>query len=167
MIAAQLGRPTRTESQVVETCHLGLPVVIEVPPILDDGTPFPTRYWLTCPLAVIRLSRLESSGAIKEFEDRRRHDSEFDAALRQAHERYARERDALVEAGAELRPAGGVGGARAGIKCLHAHYADHVAGHDNPVGGELAEVIEPLNCELPCVFGGVRNPDWREPPIER
>ena len=34
-------------------CHLGLPVVVRVPPILDDGTPFPTHYWLTCPLAVV------------------------------------------------------------------------------------------------------------------
>ena len=34
---------------------MGLPVVVAVPPLLDDGTPFPTRYWLTCPLARIRV----------------------------------------------------------------------------------------------------------------
>ena len=32
------------------------------------------------------------------------------------------------------RPSGGVGGTRTGVKCLHAHYAWHLAGGDDPVG---------------------------------
>jgi hypothetical protein len=31
-----------------------------------------------------------------------------------------------------------VGGTRAGVKCLHAHYAWHLAGGDDPVGRWVA-----------------------------
>lgn len=163
VVAAQIGRPLRADSRVVEKCHLGLPVVIDVPPVLDDGTPFPTRFWLTCPLAVKRVARLESAGEIQRFEERRLLDSDFDAALTSAHRRYEADRDQLTPMNARLRPRGGVAGAEAGIKCLHAHYADHAAGNENPVGREVATEIEPLNCEIPCVAGGLRNPEWREP----
>jgi hypothetical protein len=147
----------------VRTCHLGLPVVIEVPPLLADGTPFPTHYWLTCPLAVKRVSRLESAGEIGRFEARRRRDPEFAKELGDAHERYARERDALLPANAFPRPRGGVAGAELGVKCLHAHYADYAAGNDNPVGEIVGPMIEPLNCTELCVINGGRNPAWQEP----
>ncbi|CAN5800645.1 DUF501 domain-containing protein [soil metagenome] len=163
VVAVQIGRPLRADSQVMTKCHLGLPVVVQVPPILDDGTPFPTTFWLTCPLAVKRVSRLESAGEIKRFEERRRHDSAFESALIEAHRRYALERDRLVPANTDHRASGGVGGAAVGIKCLHAHYADHAAGNQNPVGVEVASEIEPLDCEVSCVIAGARNPDWREP----
>ena len=63
-VATQIDRPLRAEVEVIARCHLGLPLVVAVPPILDDGTPFPTRYWLSCPLATKRVARLESAGAI-------------------------------------------------------------------------------------------------------
>jgi hypothetical protein len=163
VIAAQIGRPLRAASSVVSRCPLGLPVVIEVPPVLDDGTPFPTRFWLACPLAVRRVARLESAGAIGDFEERVRSDPSFAAELEAAHRRYAQERDRLVAVEAPLRPTGGVAGAIAGVKCLHAHYADHAAGNLNPVGAEVAGSIEPLDCSTPCVLSDRRNPDWREP----
>ena len=62
IVEAQLGRPLRSDVFVAKHCPLGLPVVIQVPPILDDGTPFPTMYWLTCPLAQKRIGRLEGLG---------------------------------------------------------------------------------------------------------
>ncbi len=160
-MAAQIGRPLRAESVVVASCHLGLPVVAEVPPVLDDGTPFPTRYWLTCPLAVRRIGRLEGSGGVKQMERW----VEVAAAERfvAANERYAAERDALVPPDAIHRPDGGVAGTKAGVKCLHAHYADHAAGNDNPVGEVVAPWVEPLDCQSPCVVGESLNPDWREP----
>ncbi len=37
------------------------------------------------------------------------------------------------------RPHGGVGGTRAGVKCLHAHYAYFLAGGDDPVGRWVEE----------------------------
>ncbi len=161
VLAAQIGRPLRAESVVVASCHLGLPVVAEVPPVLDDGTPFPTRYWLTCPLAVRRIGRLEGSGGVKQMERW----VEVAAAERfaAANERYAAERDALVPPDAIHRPDGGVAGTKAGVKCLHAHYADHAAGNDNPVGEVVAPWVEPLDCQSPCVVGESLNPDWREP----
>jgi hypothetical protein len=162
-IAAQIGRPLRAASEVVFSCHLGLPVAVAVPPLLDDGTPFPTRFWLSCPLAVRRVARLESAGEIKRLDERRRQDAEFAAALNDAHARYQAERDRLVPADAVLRPSGGVAGAESAVKCLHAHYADHVAGNENPVGREVATEVEPLNCVVPCVRHGARNPEWREP----
>lgn len=162
-LAAQIGRPLRAESQVVVRCHLGLPVVAEVPPILDDGTPFPTRYWLSCPLAVRRVGRLESVGGVKRMEARAGQDREFGGRLEAAHRRYAENRDALVPEGVAPRPTGGVGGAELGVKCLHAHYADHAAGNDNPVGEATALWVEPLDCAVPCVLDGFLNPHWVEP----
>jgi hypothetical protein len=163
VISAQVGRALRAASSPVIRCHLGLPVVVEVPPILDDGTPFPTRYWLSCPLAVRRTGRLESEGSIKTLEERARSDAEFGDRLAVAHEQYRRRRDALVPSGAAHRPTGGVGGAAAGVKCLHAHYADFAAGNPNPVGEWVASRIEPLNCVVACVVGNARNDDWVEP----
>ena len=162
-ISAQLGRPLRAASTVLRTCHLSLPVVIEVPPLLDDGTPFPTRYWLTCPLAIKRISRIESRGEIGRMEARRKSDAAFAAEVDAAHKRYEAERDALLPADADPRPHGGVAGARAGIKCLHAHYADHAAGNYNPAGVIVAPQIEPLDCVKRCVVAGAVNPDWQEP----
>jgi hypothetical protein len=162
-LEAQIGRPLRAHSEVVVRCRLDLPVVATVPPVLDDGTPFPTRYWLSCPLASTRIGRLEAMGGVRRMEARASNDVEFGARLIQAHERYARERDALVPGDALHRPSGGVAGSSAGVKCLHAHYADHAAGNDNPVGEAAAMWVEPLDCTTPCVVDGVPNPDWTEP----
>ena len=163
VIAAQLGRPLRAFSKPLVRCHLGLPVVIQVPPVLDDGTPFPTRYWLSCPLAVRRVARIESRGDIAIMEARARVDLDFGRRLEDAHERYQSERDGLIPEDAIHRPSGGVAGASFGVKCLHAHYADYAGGGDNPVGEVVAAEIEPLDCAVPCVIGASRNPGWVEP----
>ena len=169
VVAAQLERTPRSPIDVVARCHLDLPTVIAVPPHLDDGTPFPTRYWLTCPLAVLRISRIESAGGVKDAEARIASDPEFAAAHEAAMARYAAERDALIDASIDRpAPTGGVAGARRGVKCLHAHYADHATGNPNPVGAGVAPDVEPLNCDRRCCSftedGVVRNPEWREPP---
>jgi hypothetical protein len=167
VLAVQIGRPVRSPGEVVVRCHLGLPVVSRVPPFLEDGTPFPTTYWLSCPLAVRRIGRIESTGGVVEMERRAAADPEFGDRLAAAHVRYAAERDSLAGPTTGPRPTGGVGGARTGVKCLHAHYADFAAGHDNPVGEETARRIEPLHCAAPCVVatgsGAALNPAWREP----
>jgi len=166
-LTAQIERPLRAPADVAVRCHLGLPVVTRVPPLLDDGTPFPTRYWLSCPLAVRRIGRLEAAGGVKAMERRAARVPEFAAALEEAQRRYAAERDALVPEGTSLRPSGGVGGTTHGVKCLHAHYADHAVGNDNPIGALVAPWVEPLDCDVPCVVerdGAVsRNSAWREP----
>lgn len=160
VVAVQIGRPPRAPSEVVARCHLGLPVVVRVPPHLDDGTPFPTLYWLTCPLASARIGRLESSGGVKRMEAKAAVDRVFGEALEGAHAAYAAERDALIAPGVSPEPSGGVGGTARGVKCLHAHFAHHAAGGENPVGALVADWIGPLDCEVPCVVGGGMNPDW-------
>ncbi|MEA1903908.1 MAG: DUF501 domain-containing protein [Actinomycetota bacterium] len=160
VIEAQIGRPLRAESEVISRCHLDLPVVVRVPPLLVDGTPFPTLYWLTCPLAVTRIGRLEGTGGVKRMEAKADADSGFGAGLEEAHRSYEEERNALLPSGASPAPSGGVGGARTGVKCLHAHYAHSRSGGKNPVGGLVQEWIEPLDCSEPCVIGEEMNPAW-------
>lgn len=112
------------------------------------GNPFPTLYWLTCPETVKAVSRLESEGWIKRLARHAETDPAARTALRRAHESYARERGRLLP-GAERW--GGVGGSTAGIKCLHAHYAHHLAGGPDPVGQwvgrKLAALPEPIHYE--------------------
>jgi len=108
----------------------GAPAVIRNAPLLDDGTPMPTRYWLVDPEARVAVSRLEASGGVREAEiatDR--------IAVEEAHARYETERDAALPVRYEgPRPTGGVGGTRRGVKCLHAHVAWFLAGGEDPVG---------------------------------
>ena len=168
-VAAQIERPLRSLADVVARCPLGLPTVTRVPPVLDDGTPFPTRFWLSCPLASRRIGRIESAGGVRSLERHAAAHPGFAGRLAAAHERYAAERDVAVPDDAPHLPSGGVGGTAAGpgIKCLHAHYADHAAGNDNPVGEAVAPFVEPLDCTVGCVVEAgeevVRNPKWQEP----
>ena len=170
IIEAQLGRPARARSRVVSRCRLGLPVVIAVPGVLDDGTPFPTHYWLTCPLAHRRIARLEAAGEVRAWERRLAEDPSLRSAMGRAHAAYAVAREATVPDDARHRPSGGVAGLdpeSGGLKCLHTHYAHARAGGDNPVGAAVASDIEPLDCARPCVVvdegGARRSPHWREP----
>jgi len=168
VVAAQISRQPRSVIDGVARCLLGLPTVIQVPPHLDDGTPFPTTYWLTCPLATRRIGGIEATGGVKAAEARIAADQTFAAQHDAAMTRYREERDALIGPdGPVNRPSGGVGGTRRGVKCLHAHYADHAAGNVNPVGVDTAAQIEPLNCLTTCVSESdgatARNPEWREP----
>ncbi len=145
-----------------------MPVVIAVPPLLDDGTPFPTRYWLTCPLAGRRIGRIEGAGGVRAAEERIDRDPDVRRRHEAAMARYAAERDALIDPAWDgPRPSGGVAGSRVGVKCLHAHYGDSAAGNDNPTGEWVAAEIEPLDCVAPCVAvlddEIQSNPAWREP----
>lgn len=169
VVAVQIGRPPRSSVEVEARCHLDLPVVTRVPPVLDDGTPFPTTHWLTCPLAVLRISRLEADGGVKAADAEIGADPALADRYRDAMERYARERAQLVPADhTGPVPSGGVAGSRWGVKCLHAHYADHAAGNANPIGERVGSDVGPLDCPMPCVTmdengRAVANPAWREP----
>ncbi len=125
-----LGRVPQGDFEVVVRDEHGDPVVLRNAPLLHDGTPMPTRYWLTSRDALRRVSRLEAAGGVNRAE------AEIPAAdLAAAHVRYAAERDAALPPGySGPRPSGGVAGTRTGVKCLHAHYAYHLAGGDDPVG---------------------------------
>jgi hypothetical protein len=98
------------------------------------------------------------------LEQKAKTDAGFGAGLAEAGASYAAERQTLLPPGASPAPTGGVGGTRAGIKCLHAHYAHSRAGGENPVGDLVREWIEPLDCVVPCVVDGEMNPDWTPAP---
>jgi hypothetical protein len=100
-----------------------------------DATPMPTLYWLVGEREKEAVSRLEAAGGVRQAE------AEVDPEeLAAAHARYAAERDALLPPGHRgPTPTGGVGGARRGVKCLHAHYAWRLAGGDDPVGRWVEE----------------------------
>jgi uncharacterized protein len=104
--------------------------VIRNAPLLYDGTPMPTRYWLIGPSERLMVDRIESAGGVRAAE------AAIDPmVLLAAHARYAAEREACVPSDwPGHRPSGGVGGTRRGVKCLHAHYAWFLAGGDDPVG---------------------------------
>ena len=133
-----LGRAPRGDFEVVVRREDGEPVVIKNAPLLHDGTPMPTRYWLVGDDAREAIGRMEAAGGVKAAE------AAVDAqALADAHDRYARERDADIPADQTgPRPSGGVGGTRQGVKCLHAHYAWFLAGGDDPVGRWVAERLD-------------------------
>jgi exopolyphosphatase / guanosine-5'-triphosphate,3'-diphosphate pyrophosphatase len=120
--------------------------VIRDHPVDRQGKPFPTLYWLSCPTAVSVVSRLESAGWIRRLAAKAESDRSFGEGLEAAHREYAQLRGEAV-AGAEEW--GGVGGARAGVKCLHAHYANYLAGGADPVGAWVAGRIEPVHAPAP------------------
>jgi uncharacterized protein len=132
-----LGRLPRGAFDVVVRDDDGDPVVVRNAPLLDDGTPMPTRYWLVGSTATRAVGQLEAAGGVRAAEAAVAPDDVADA-----HRRYAAERDAaLPEDHNGPRPTGGVGGTRQGVKCLHAHYAWFLAGGDDPVGRWVAEQL--------------------------
>lgn len=140
-VAAQLGRPPRGEWQVAHRCPCGNPDVTKTPPRLDDGTPFPTLYYLTCPKASGAVGTLEGSGLMKEMTQRLQDDPELAARYRKAHDSYLAER-------AELGEAPEIDGVSAGgmpdrVKCLHVHLAHALAAGPgvNPFGDEVRESL--------------------------
>jgi hypothetical protein len=137
-VAALLGREPQGDYEVVARDADGAPVVIRNAPFLADGTPMPTSYWLVGPHARLVVSRLETAGGVNRAE------AEIGLeAIAEAHARYAAERDARIPADYEgVRPSGGVGGTRVGVKCLHAHYAWYLAGGDDPVGRWVAHQLD-------------------------
>ncbi|MEY3482089.1 MAG: hypothetical protein RLZ40_132 [Actinomycetota bacterium] len=130
-----LGRRPQGDFDVMLRSANGDPRVVRNAPLLHDGTPMPTRYWLVDTRDVAAVSRLEATGGVDQAE------AEVDAtALESAHAAYAAERDAHVPVDhLGPRPYGGVAGTRRGVKCLHAHYASWLVGNDDPVGKWVAD----------------------------
>ena len=69
VIAAQLGRPPRAVRDVGHRCPCGNPDVVVTEPRLEDGTPFPTLYYLTCPRVNSAVGRLEASGTHRDLRE--------------------------------------------------------------------------------------------------
>lgn len=136
-VAALLGRRPQGEFEVVVRTRDGVPAVLRNAPLLDDGTPMPTRYWLTHPALRSAIGTVESHGGV------RRAEAALDPAeVAAAHSAHGAERDAALPPGhTGPRPTGGIGGTRRGVKCLHAHYAHWLAGSHDPVGAWVHEEL--------------------------
>jgi hypothetical protein len=168
IVERQIGRPPRGPVRVVSRCAYGYPAAVAVDPLVahrrGEGAPepFPTRYWLTCPILVEQISRLESAGIADRIEEEMAGDPALAARVREDHDRYAAERFAALDgpgrAEAERRGLlpvlrdGGVGGVRDRrfLKCLHAHYALHRA-RGGAVGALLDARHGPKECEAASV----------------
>ncbi|PXY26523.1 DUF501 domain-containing protein [Prauserella sp. PE36] len=139
IIAQQLGRPPRALRAVAARCPSGHPNVVQTSPRLEDGTPFPTLYYLTCPTLTSLVGKLEASGLMKEMTARLGEDPELAAAYQRAHESYLAQRDAIDPLGHEVS-AGGMPGR---VKCLHVHLAHTLACGPgvNPFGDETLELL--------------------------
>lgn len=127
-------------------------MVIESHPRLEDGTPFPTLYWLTCPILLKRVSRLEGEGYMRAVNALLDSQSDATERLSAALDRYRARRDSHER----IEDAGGPpGGGPGHVKCLHAHVAHELADGPNPVGAmTLAQTGWP-DCRVECV--GVRS----------
>lgn len=142
IVGSQLGRPPRAIRAVAHRCTCGLPDVVETNSRLEDGSPFPTLFYLTCPRAASAIGRLESSGLMSEMTDRIKVDAELAAAHQRSHEDYLRRRDVH----GELPGNPGAGGMPTRVKCLHV-----LVGHSLAVG----EGIDVLGDEALAML-----PDW-------
>jgi hypothetical protein len=133
-----LGRSPKGRFEVMLRTDAGTPMVIANLPLLEDGTPMPTRYWLVDKKLNRRIGQLESTGGVRQAEEA------VDALeLATAHAVYAAQRDSLIPASwTGPRPFGGVGGTRRGVKCLHTHYAWFLVGGDDPVGRWVHNQLE-------------------------
>ena len=134
-VAELLGREPESLFEVVVRDAAGEPVVLRNHPLMFNGRPMPTLYWLAGKDALRRVSRLEAAGGVRAAE------AEIPAdEIAAVHARYAAAREALIPADhTGPRPSGGVAGTREGVKCLHAHYAYLLAGGDDPVGRWVAQ----------------------------
>jgi hypothetical protein len=138
VVARQIGREPRAFGRVAVRCPFGRPAVTEQAAFDSAGAPFPTTYWLTCPHAVAKVSRLEAAGGVERWTRAAQDDAELAASLARANEAQRALRPEL-----DL----GIGGARAdagSLKCLHAHIAFALARPGYELGERILAELEPL-----------------------
>jgi hypothetical protein len=149
VVQAQLGRPPRAMRAIAHRCTCGLVDVVETNPRLEDGTPFPTLYYLTCPRAASAIGRLESEGLMKSMTARLAEDFDLAASYFAAARDYVERRDALEVLGHGENQ----GGMPTRVKCLHVLVAHSLAvGRGvNPFGDEALDLLPDWGAAGPCV----------------
>ena len=124
-VARQLGRAPKP-FRVAARCPFGLPSVIEN----ERTREMPTSFWVTCPSLVAAISRVESTGGVREAGE-----SVGERAVEEVHTEHR----SLYG----TRVAGVREGARGSVKCLHAFTALHLASAiPNPIAEWTLERIE-------------------------
>jgi len=134
VLRAQLGRPARGVVGIAARCVCGNPTVAATAPRLEDGTPFPTFYYLTHPAATAAISGLEATQVMRTLSDELAGDPELLGAYQRAHEAYLHDRAGFGEVD-EIEGIS-AGGMPTRVKCLHALAAHALAAGPgvNPVG---------------------------------
>ncbi len=133
-VTRQLGRPARDILAIAARCVCGRPLVVKTRPRLENGTPFPTLYYLTQPAATAAVSTLEASGYMAELQELVQQDEVIAAQYLAAHEQYLSEREA-IEVVEEISDFS-AGGMPTRVKCLHALVGHSLAKGSgvNPIG---------------------------------
>lgn len=134
IVSRQLGRPARDILEISARCVCGNPVVVKTKPRLEDGTPFPTLYYLTMPAATQAVSTLEASGLMAKLQSQLTDDPELMNGYELAHHSYLSDREE-IESVPELAGIS-AGGMPNRVKCLHALVAHSLAKGPgiNPIG---------------------------------
>jgi hypothetical protein len=136
-VSNQLGRPVRDIVAIAARCTCGNPIVVQTKPRLEDGTPFPTLYYLTLPAATSAVSTLEAEGLMTKLQDQLSQDEDLAKNYQSAHLSYLSDR-------AELGLVEEIEGISAGgmpnrVKCLHSLVAHSLAkGPGVNIIGDLA-----------------------------
>ena len=148
-VGLQLGRTPRAMTGVASRCGCGLPAVVETRPRLDDGSPFPTLYYLTCPRLASAIGTLESNGLMREMTARLAEEPD----LRERYEAAARDYVERRDAHEVLEGVPAQGGMPVRVKCLHVLVAHSLAvGRGvNPFGDEALDLIGDWAARGPCV----------------
>ena len=144
LVARQLGRAPRAFRRVVIRCPFGRPAVTEQAPRDENGEPFPTMYWLTCPHLVAVVSRVEAAGGVERWSRAAAEDAELTRSLESAHAEQRRLRPEL-DVGV-----GGAGHSAGSLKCLHAHAAFALAHPQYELGRRIVAELEPMWPDVCC-----------------
>lgn len=139
-LSLQLGRVPRGVVGVAARCVCGAPAVVTTAPRLEDGSPFPTTFYLTLPSLVRVLSSLEASGKMVDYQQLLSEDEDLAAGYRRAHMEYIAARGLVGQqvGMGEVPEIAGVsaGGMPQRVKCLHALVGHALAAGKgvNPIG---------------------------------
>ena len=154
-IGRQLQREPRDVAAISYRCPCGKPAVVETPPRLNDGTPFPTFYYATCPRLTGAISTLENGGLMSEMNERLKSDTELAGKYFAAHTDYLAAREALAKKlNLDVPEIEGIsaGGMPDRVKCLHSLVAHSLSvGSDvNPLGDEALSKLPKWWLDNPC-----------------
>ena len=155
IVAAQLERIPRDVYAVGHRCPCGAVDVVETPPRLADGTPFPTFYYATCPRLTAAISTLESSGLMNDMNERLQNDPNLLGQYQAAHDDYEAARDSVAkELNLDVPEVKGTtaGGMPDRVKCLHSLVAHSLAVGSgvNPLGDEALAKLPKWWQNKPC-----------------
>jgi len=152
VIENQLGRTPRDVHAISYRCPCGKPAVVETPPRLSNGEPFPTFYYATCPRLTAAISTLETTGMMGEMNERLETDLVLAGEYAAAHDDYIAARSVLQMDVPEVENVS-AGGMPNRVKCLHSLIAHSLSAGPgvNPLGDEalaqLPEWWKHLSCE--------------------